>query len=145
MANHSRILAWTEELGRLQSIGSQRVGHDWARMHNVWKFTDFKKQRTFIKSFDTEHLAMSLLIKIQWWWRKLVLYFWEFCNGSQKTWSSWAVCFILGNDRWVEQFHEDLLVFQQMFSTAYIAYSIKFYHCFTVKTWLFELFLFLSS
>ena len=34
MATHSRILAWripwTEELGRLQSTGSQRVGHDWA-------------------------------------------------------------------------------------------------------------------
>ena len=32
MAMHSSILAWrmpwTEELGRLQSIGSQRVGHD---------------------------------------------------------------------------------------------------------------------
>ena len=32
MATHSRILAWripwTEEPGRLQSIGSQRVGHD---------------------------------------------------------------------------------------------------------------------
>ena len=31
MATHSSILAriipWTEELGRLQSIGSQRVGH----------------------------------------------------------------------------------------------------------------------
>ena len=34
MANHSNILAWRipwmEELGRLQSKGSQRVGHDWA-------------------------------------------------------------------------------------------------------------------
>jgi len=32
LTNHSRILAWriqwTEEPGRLQSIGSQRVGHD---------------------------------------------------------------------------------------------------------------------
>ena len=32
MANHSSILAWkipwTEESGRLQSLGSQRVGHD---------------------------------------------------------------------------------------------------------------------
>ena len=32
MANHSSVLAWrilwTEESGRLQSIGSQRVGHD---------------------------------------------------------------------------------------------------------------------
>ena len=34
MATHSSILAWrilrTEEPGRLQSIGSQRVGHDLA-------------------------------------------------------------------------------------------------------------------
>ena len=32
MATHSHILAWetawTEEPGRLQSVGSQRVGHD---------------------------------------------------------------------------------------------------------------------
>ena len=32
MATHSSILAWripwTEELGRLQSMGSQRVGHE---------------------------------------------------------------------------------------------------------------------
>ena len=34
MASHSSILAWKipwmEEPGRLQSMGSQRVGHDWA-------------------------------------------------------------------------------------------------------------------
>ena len=34
MATHSSILAlkipWTEESGRLQSLGSQRLGHDWA-------------------------------------------------------------------------------------------------------------------
>ena len=34
MATHSSILAWrtlwTEELGRLQSMGSQRLRHDWA-------------------------------------------------------------------------------------------------------------------
>ena len=33
MATHSSILAWkipwTEESGRLQSMGSQRVRHDW--------------------------------------------------------------------------------------------------------------------
>ena len=30
MATHSSILAWREEPSRLQSMGSQRVGHDWA-------------------------------------------------------------------------------------------------------------------
>jgi len=33
LATHSSILvwriSWTEESGRLQSMGSQRVGHDW--------------------------------------------------------------------------------------------------------------------
>ena len=36
MATHSSILAWkilqTEDIGGLQSIGSQRVGHNWAHM-----------------------------------------------------------------------------------------------------------------
>ena len=50
MAIHSSILAWripwTEEPGRLQSTGSQRVGHDWATspspsdswscLHRLW-------------------------------------------------------------------------------------------------------------
>ena len=35
VATHSSILAWripqTEEPDRLQSMGSQRVGHDWAQ------------------------------------------------------------------------------------------------------------------
>ena len=39
MATHSRILAWeipwTEESGRLQSLGSQRVGYDLATEHDV--------------------------------------------------------------------------------------------------------------
>ena len=39
MATHSSILAWripwTEEPGGLQSIGLQRVGHDWATKHST--------------------------------------------------------------------------------------------------------------
>ena len=38
MATHSSILAWrnpwTEESGRLQSTGSQRVGHDRVTKHD---------------------------------------------------------------------------------------------------------------
>ena len=37
MATHTSILAWeipwTKEPGRLQSMESQKVGHDWAHMH----------------------------------------------------------------------------------------------------------------
>ena len=39
MATHSSIPAWkipqTEEPGRLQSMRSQRVGHDWSTEHNT--------------------------------------------------------------------------------------------------------------
>ena len=43
MATYSRILAWeipwTEETGRLQSMGSQRVRHDWAPVHDEHDIT----------------------------------------------------------------------------------------------------------
>ena len=43
MATHSSILAWkipwTEEPGRLQSKGSQRVGHNWATSLSLFTFT----------------------------------------------------------------------------------------------------------
>ena len=45
MATHSNILAWkipwTEELGRLQYMGLQRVRHDWARgIMNIYTYLD---------------------------------------------------------------------------------------------------------
>ena len=40
MATHSNTIAWkipwTEEPGRLQSMGSQRVGHDWATLLSLF-------------------------------------------------------------------------------------------------------------
>ena len=40
MATHSSVLAWetpwTEEPGGLQSMGSQRVGHDWAEAQELY-------------------------------------------------------------------------------------------------------------
>ena len=49
MATHSSILAWKipwmEEPGRLQSVGSQGVRHDWATKHSIahilWKYSEF--------------------------------------------------------------------------------------------------------
>ena len=58
MATHSSIPAWRipwrEEPGRLQSMGSQRIGHDWAT-----SFFHFDTQ--FIKNF---------LNFIYFWWNK---------------------------------------------------------------------------
>ena len=42
LATHSSILVqkipWTEESGGLQSMGSQRLGHDWVTEHPCIKF-----------------------------------------------------------------------------------------------------------
>ena len=57
MATHSSILAWripwTEEPGRLQSMGSQTVGHGWvADTHNGRKKRKREREKCFIKSLS---------------------------------------------------------------------------------------------
>ena len=48
MATHSSILAWKipwmEEPGRLQSMGSQRVGHDRAPSLSLFTFMHWRKK-----------------------------------------------------------------------------------------------------
>ena len=48
MALHSCILAWkipwTDEPGRLQSIGSLRVGHDWATSLSLFTFMRWRRK-----------------------------------------------------------------------------------------------------
>ena len=49
MAPHSSTLAWkipwTEEPGRLQSMGSLRVGHDWATSLSLFPFMHWRRKR----------------------------------------------------------------------------------------------------
>ena len=59
MATHSSILAWkipwTEEPGRLQSMGSKRVGHDWAT--SLLHFFAFCIPTVFLpRRCETSHL-----------------------------------------------------------------------------------------
>ena len=48
MAPHSSTLAWkipwTEEPRRLQSMGSRRVGHDWATSLSLFTFTHWRRK-----------------------------------------------------------------------------------------------------
>ena len=48
MATHSSVLAWkipwTEEPGRLQSMGSQRVRHDWSDLEHIQTHTSYIHQ-----------------------------------------------------------------------------------------------------
>ena len=60
MAPHSSTLAWkipwTEEPDRLQSTGSQRVGHDWATSFSLFTFT-------FLFSFAFSFCSFPALFK----------------------------------------------------------------------------------
>ena len=62
MATHSSILAWkipwTEEPGRLQSTGSQRVGHHWTHMHAPLTWAPNNNQPTQV----SEHIYMTVVI-----------------------------------------------------------------------------------
>ena len=48
MATHSSTLAWkipwTEEPGRLQSMGSRRVGPDWATLLSLFTFIHWRRK-----------------------------------------------------------------------------------------------------
>ena len=48
MASHSSTLAWkipwTEEPGRLQSMGLRRVGHDWATSLSLFTFVHWRRK-----------------------------------------------------------------------------------------------------
>ena len=55
MAPHSSTFAWkilwTEEPGRLQSMGSGRVGHDWVTSLSLFTFTHWRRKRQLTPVF----------------------------------------------------------------------------------------------
>ena len=61
MATHSSILTWkipwTSEPGRLPSMGSQRVGHDWATSLSLWGFL----------SQQFCHLQITTVLLLSFW------------------------------------------------------------------------------
>ena len=67
MVTHSNILAWripwTEEPGRLQSMGSQRVGQDWAHTCRKSKIEYWKSE---FSSFQFSSFAQSCLSGTPW-------------------------------------------------------------------------------
>ena len=63
MASHSSILAWripwAEEPGELQSLGSQRVGHDWST--NTFTFLNEFRVPYTVLSFPNITYIISIL------------------------------------------------------------------------------------
>ena len=65
MAPHSSTLAWklpwTEDPGRLQSMGSLRVGHDWATSLSLFTFMHLVHERNALREGNGNPLQCSCL------------------------------------------------------------------------------------
>ena len=93
MATHSSILAWkipwTEEPGGLQSMGSQRVRHNWATEHTVdlQCCINFSLQHSCTEAFSTvlciSTLVCSTLYPCAYW---QTLKFWRWCKWEVAEW-----------------------------------------------------------
>ena len=101
MATHSSILAckipWTKEPGGLQSMGSQRVGYDWAQAHhNKLRLCDEEKEslwqfflrilfiylfwcRPFILKVFIDFVTILLLFYVLFCFAGLFFFFFFFC------------------------------------------------------------------
>ena len=73
IATHSSILAWkipwTEDPGRLPSVGYQRVGHDWVTSlpSLQWTFIDHRQCRRCCRDTELRIQEASLLQTLEHW------------------------------------------------------------------------------
>ena len=78
MATHSSILAgespWTEEPGGLQSMGLQRVGHDWVTKHST--------QSSKVKQIKLEMLV-NWKMQVPWIEKR------EYSGKAELEWEAW--------------------------------------------------------
>ena len=76
---------WTEEPGRLQHMGSQRVGHNWATKHSTWIFTVL-----FFQLF-----WLFVIVQIKCWKRKPASWLIRWRLVSQKEGQTFPECHLL--------------------------------------------------
>ena len=79
MATHSRILAWKipwgEESGTLQSMGPQRVRHNWLSMFTIMAIIK-KKKTDKLRSVNKD----AVLLIITNWWTQMSI---NWCMNNQ--------------------------------------------------------------
>ena len=118
MATHSSTLAWnipwTEVPGRLQSLGSWRVGHEWATLFSLFTFVNWRRkwqptpvflpgkshrQKSLVdyspwccKEWDTSEQAYTHCSKQPFWLELHLLTFYLFLTASSQP-SVWTQVF----------------------------------------------------
>ena len=134
MATHSSILAWRiprmEEHGRLQSMGSQRVGHDWATSLLLfqWSSVDnlisgssaFSKTSLNIRKFTVHVLLKPGLENFEHYFASM----WDECNC---VWAFFGNAFLWDwNENWAFPVLWPLLSFPNL-----LAYWVQHFHSIT--------------
>ena len=88
MAPHSSTLAWkipwTEEPGRLQSMGSLRVGHNWVTSRSLFTFTHWRRK--------WQPTAVFLPGESQGWGSRWATVYGVEQSWTQLTWFSSSIC-----------------------------------------------------
>ena len=88
MAPHSSTLAWkipwTEELGRLQSMGSLRVGHNWATSLLLFTFMHWRKWQPTPVFLPGESQGQGSLVGCCLWGRTE-------SDTTEVTWQQWWI------------------------------------------------------
>ena len=94
MATHSSTLAWkipwTEEPGRLQSMGSQRVRHNWATSLSLSSLPLFVKDIKMQRQMQSLVQVYCQYMKSQIWTQTYYQYLQSSCSKPQAIWSWWC-------------------------------------------------------
>jgi len=107
MATHSSTLAWkipwTEEPGRLQSMGSWRVGHDWATSLSLFTFMHWRRK--------WQHIPVFLPGESQGWGSLVGCHLWGRTESdtTEATWAAAAAEIVtLSKVSWTEKEKYDI-------------------------------------
>ena len=110
MTTYSSTLAWkipwTEELGGLQSTGSQRVGRDWAHTHVFMPTATIWMGETKLRKMNWEEKMLPNMR------RNHVIFFFPYSLALLKTTSIWGECFRVNQSK-----HHHFLYKSQLHST----------------------------
>ena len=120
IAAHSSILAWRipwkEELGGLQSMGSQRVGHNWATntftllssKQCMWHY-DIGLSKLYLgikkHNLNWHHSELSKILIKEIYWMAILIFFFLMTQFSSQWFSSCCIWILYSVGQSVQEFY----------------------------------------